>query len=184
MKREIVDRLPVETSAASDTPTGTGARLQPRNSTAASFASMKRWTQPLGIAAVALMSVLVTGCTTIGAERVAGWPQLEVFEHYVPHKEMRDRCGRYVSAGSSPEACAEFDFAAGRCDLWFSSDFPPARYVIEHERQHCLGYEHVGEHDLGNILSRYLAALPSDSPVSASQGPSLLSAKPASAAGI
>jgi hypothetical protein len=134
-------------------------------------ASMKFMAQSLGLAAMTLLSAIVCACTTIGAERVADWPQLEVREHYVPHAEMRDRCGKYVSFFMSPEACAEFDFAALRCDLWFSADFPPAAYVIEHERQHCRGYEHAGEHELRAILAQYLAALQPETG-SASQGPS------------
>ena len=119
-----------------------------------------RKTQPLSLAAVALISAMASACSTIGHERVAGWPLLETIEHYVPHSEMRNRCARYVPAGSSPEACAEFNFAAKRCDIWFSGDFPPAKYVIEHEREHCLGYEHAGEHEMRGILARYLASLP------------------------
>jgi len=91
----------------------------------------------------------------IGGERVEGWPSLQVVEHSVRHDEMRDRCSKYVGFGLSPEACAEFDFAARRCDIWYSADFPPQAFIIEHERQHCLGYEHAGEHQLRTYLREY-----------------------------
>ena len=133
---------------------------------------MKRRAQLGGPAALALMSVIAAACTVISAgDPVIGWPELQTVEHYVPHREMRERCSRYVGFGMMPEACAEFDFTALRCDLWFSADFPPNAYVIEHERQHCRGYEHAGEHELREILAQYLAALQPETG-SASQGPS------------
>ena len=125
-------------------------------------------------------SAVLGACTTIGGERVEGWPALEVVEHHVPHREMRDRCARYVGFGLEPVACAEFRFAAARCDIWYSADFPPSREIIEHERQHCLGYEHAGESGLREIFARYVAWRQAQARVSASSGPS---AGPASAAG-
>ncbi len=124
-----------------------------------------------GPAALALMGAIAAACTVITGDPVTGWPELQTVEHRVPHNEMRDRCSRYVGFGMMPEACTEFDFAAGRCDLWFSADFPPPAYVIEHERQHCRGYEHAGEHELSAILAQYLASL-SPAAGSASQGSS------------
>ena len=109
-------------------------------------------------ALIPLVVLFSTACTTIGEERVEGWPELRVVEHYVPHQVMRERCAKYVPLLMSPEACAEFDFASGRCDLWFSADFPPPRFIVEHERQHCLGYEHAGESGLREILANHLAA--------------------------
>jgi hypothetical protein len=120
---------------------------------------------------LALISAIAAACTVIAGEPVAGWPALQTVEHYVPHHEMRERCSRYVAFGMAPEACAEFDFAARRCDLWFSADFPPAPQVIGHEREHCQGYEHAGAHELRTILAKYLASLqPNEG--SASQGSS------------
>jgi hypothetical protein len=104
-----------------------------------------------------LLTFALGGCTVIGGDPVPGWPALEIIEHHVPHAEMRERCGRYVSLLMSPEACAEFDFANRSCHVWFSADFPPPRYVVQHEREHCLGYEHAGEQGMREILSSYLA---------------------------
>jgi hypothetical protein len=104
---------------------------------------------------VALFAFLsLAGCTIVGHERVPDWPQLTVREHYVAHHVMRDKCAKYVPFGMSPEACMEFDLHAGICDIWYSADFPPGRSVIEHERLHCRGYDHIG----GNVLSRAVAA--------------------------
>lgn len=107
---------------------------------------------------VLVFLALSAGCTTIGHEKVAGWPTLQIVEHRVPHHVMRDRCVQYVGFGMSPEACAEFDFDRKRCDLWFSADFPPPSYIVEHERLHCLGYEHAGEEGLKEAWDRYVAA--------------------------
>ena len=132
---------------------------------------MKRRAQLGGPAALALMGAIAAACTVIAGDPVAGWPELQRVEHSVPHHEMRERCARYVGFGMAPEACAEFNLAARRCDLWFSADFPPAPQVIEHERQHCRGYEHAGEHGLQAILAQYLASDHGDAG-SASQGSS------------
>ena len=107
-----------------------------------------------------LLAALLAGCTTIDShERVEGWPKLEIVEHYVPHAEMRDRCVKYVGFGMSPEACAEFDLVARKCHIWFSADFPPTRAIVEHERLHCRGFEHIGENAMSGFLAAWRASL-------------------------
>lgn len=103
---------------------------------------------------VVMFLLLVPGCTVFGHEKVAGWPTLEIVEHYVPHAQMRDRCAKYAPWGTVVEACAEFDLAARTCHLWFSADFPPQRFIVEHERLHCLGYDHIGSSTMRAILER------------------------------
>jgi hypothetical protein len=108
---------------------------------------------------LALALVQLAGaCSTIGHEKVQGWPPLQIVEHRVPHAEMRSRCSPYMAPGMLPEACAEFDFAAGECHTWFSADFPPPRAVVEHEKLHCLGYDHPGESTMRRLLQRHIAA--------------------------
>ena len=107
-----------------------------------------------------LLFLFLGACTTIGHEKVEGWPKLTVVEHYVPHHVMRDRCVKYAPWGMSPEACAEFNLAELRCDLWFSADFPPPQAFIEHERLHCAGYDHVGESNMRNFLANWNARQP------------------------
>ena len=130
---------------------------------------MKRKAQIGGPASLLMLCMVVTACTVIGGDRVEGWPRLQVVEHSVPNAEMRDRCVRYVGFGLSPMACAEFNFAARRCDIWYSADFPPQAFIIEHERQHCLGYEHAGEHDLRGYLKEYQDSLAKAGGASASK---------------
>lgn len=104
--------------------------------------------------------MVISACTVIGHEQVQGWPQLQVFEHHVPTAEMRERCAKYTGFGVSPEACAEFRLAENRCDIWYSADFPPTAAIIEHERLHCAGYDHVGQKHMQAILERHLRAGP------------------------
>ena len=104
------------------------------------------------------LALLACGCTTVGHEKVEGWPALQVVEHHVPHETMLRRCSKYVGFGMVPLACAEFDFAAARCHIWYSIEEPPARSIEEHERLHCEGYDHVGETKMQEYLARYRAA--------------------------
>jgi len=101
--------------------------------------------------ALVILAALLSGCSVMGHVKVDGWPKLEVVEHHVPHKDMRDRCGKYVPALVSPEACAEFNLATGTCDIWFSADFPPAQAIKDHEREHCAGCRRYGD---GEPLAR------------------------------
>jgi hypothetical protein len=107
---------------------------------------------------LAILAVVLAGCTTMDHERVEGWPELEIVEHYVPGQAMHERCRKYVTFGSLPLACAEFNLAAKRCDIWYSTDFPPTRSIIDHERLHCAGYDHVGSSGMRQLLQRYLAS--------------------------
>ena len=116
---------------------------------------IRRRAQLGGRASLVLLALVTSACTVIGHERVADWPALEIVEHYVPEAQMRERCVKYVAFGMSPQACAEFNFARNRCDLWFSADFPPTRAMVDHERLHCRGYDHVGMGTMAGILARY-----------------------------
>ena len=100
---------------------------------------------------VAVVCVLVLGgCSVVGHVKVEGWPDLKIIEHRVPTAEMRDRCVQYADALSSPMACMEFSLWRGECHIWLSADFP-SDSLLEHERLHCRGFDHVG----GNTLLRY-----------------------------
>jgi hypothetical protein len=107
---------------------------------------------------ICLFLFFLAGCTTVGHERVEGWPALEIVEHHVPHHVMRARCAPYAPAFMNVEACAQFDFAAAKCHIWFSADFPPPKAFVDHERLHCQGYDHVGERVMAQMLQRHLAA--------------------------
>lgn len=101
------------------------------------------------------LAVLTVGCTIIGhVKPPADWPKLRVIEHHVPSNVMADVCYKYVKmplwmrlAGFNIEGCALIHFDTSECHIWVSSDFPEAR-VLEHERLHCEGHDHVGSSDL------------------------------------
>jgi hypothetical protein len=106
---------------------------------------------------LAALLMLGAGCTAIGHQQVLGWPELEIIEYHVPTRDLYERCSRYMGVGMLPEACAEFDLTERRCHIWLSADFPPPRYVVEHERLHCRGYDHIGMSTMKGILERYRA---------------------------
>ncbi|MGQ0545262.1 MAG: hypothetical protein ACT4P3_08015 [Betaproteobacteria bacterium] len=118
-------------------------------------------------ALIPLALLLTSGCTTVGHERVEGWPELAIVEHRVSASQMYSRCRKYVGFGMVPMACAEFNLATRRCDVWLVDGFALPT-IVEHERLHCRGYDHVGETSMRDFLTRYQAYQAS---VGASTGP-------------
>lgn len=103
--------------------------------------------------------LLCAGCTTIGdTAPPADWPKLEVVVHRVDGIDVIAKCYKYVSLpmkllGSIPLACSEFNFAANRCDVWVEHEERGA--ILEHELEHCRGYDHAGSHDVADIWQNY-----------------------------
>ena len=106
--------------------------------------------------ALATLFLFLPACAVIDHKRIEGWPELEIVEHRVPAEEMVSRCQKYTGAASVPIACAEFNLRARRCDIWLSESFAP-RAVVEHERLHCAGYDHVGSTNMQRFLEAHLA---------------------------
>jgi hypothetical protein len=106
---------------------------------------------------IILLVAASAACSTVGHEKVEGWPDLMIVEHRVSSGEMYDRCRKYVAFGMLPMACAEFNLATRRCDIWLIEGFAP-RSIVEHERLHCQGHDHVGETAMRDFLTRYRAA--------------------------
>jgi hypothetical protein len=115
--------------------------------------------------AVLAIAFAAAGCASIGSEtsgsetsheKVAGWPVLRVYEHYVPHAVMEARCARYVARyGARALACAEFNLSEGRCDIWYSRDLGRRPDLIRHEWLHCAGYDHPGENAMAKMLAAW-----------------------------
>ena len=111
---------------------------------------MKRFWKRFWIILVAI----VAGCTMIGKPPIEGWPKLEVVWHRVPSKEMVDFCveansdNPLVYLHGSPLVmilgCAEADFGRGVCDIYVPEAEYPDRWLDEHERLHCEGWDHYG----------------------------------------
>jgi hypothetical protein len=96
----------------------------------------------------------LTGCASVMGEYTPGWPTLAIREHYVSQAELYDRCQRYVAFGHLAYACAEFSFADGICNVWYSRDFPPTQAMRKEERDHCDGREHAMDTAMAEILGR------------------------------
>jgi hypothetical protein len=106
---------------------------------------------------IAALAAASSACTSVGHEKVADWPELRIYEHRVSAGEMYERCSKYVAFGMLPMACAEFNLATKRCDIWLIEGFAP-RNIVEHERLHCQGHDHVGETAMRDFLQRYRVA--------------------------
>lgn len=104
-----------------------------------------------------LLAASLAACSTVGHEKVEGWPELMIVEHRVSAAQMYERCRKYVGFGMLPMACAEFNLATRRCDIWLVEGLAP-RSIVEHERLHCKGHDHVGETAMRDFLGRYRAA--------------------------
>lgn len=107
---------------------------------------------------IAALAAASSACTTVGHEKVEGWPELRIYEHRVSAGEMYARCSKYVAFGMLPMACAEFNLATKRCDIWLIEGFAP-RNIVEHERLHCQGHDHVGETAMRDFFMRYRASV-------------------------
>ena len=64
------------------------------------------------------------------------WPELKVVVHHI-NSAKADPCEGLLGG------CAIPNFCMRRCDIYLQFDFA---FIEEHERWHCKGYDHVGEH--------------------------------------
>jgi hypothetical protein len=101
---------------------------------------------------VAVVLMCLSGCAAVDShKRVADWPALKVVEHHVSNREMRDRCVPYAAPGVSPMGCTLFYFDQGEAHIYVSAEFP-SESVLEHERLHAAGYDHMGSDGMQAIL--------------------------------
>ena len=122
---------------------------------------MNRRQQKAGRPALSLLIVAaLAACTTIDQHKAApaDWPQLEVREHVVSTPEMIWRCYATLPLfmklmGGVPIACA-FVSESG-CDIYVTGWTP--QHVLEHEREHCAGRDHVGDSTLADWWAAYKA---------------------------
>lgn len=97
--------------------------------------------------------LLLAGCTAINVhqEPPKDWPKLEISYHKVGFWEMQRHCGT-----SGPKfllfqsfGCAWIDFDAMTCRIYYAAqDTESAALVIEHEEEHCRGFDHIGSSTL------------------------------------
>lgn len=105
-----------------------------------------------------LLLWLLGGCSVMNTHQpVPDWPELKVVEYHVPHAEMRDRCMPFVPRFSSPAGCTLFYFERQEAHIYVSKDLP-GRGVLEHERLHAAGYDHIGSKSMRRMLAAWKAA--------------------------
>ena len=102
-----------------------------------------------------LLPAALGGCAVIDQhQKVAGWPELKVIEHYVAAPEMRERCRPYAPPFSVPLGCTLFYLDQSEAHIYLSKDFP-AQWILEHERLHAAGYDHVGSTSMQQMLENW-----------------------------
>ena len=100
-----------------------------------------------------LLFLLLSGCAAISTTPPpTDWPKLATTIHAVSSKEMRDVCQPYMPFGSIAEACALWNFDAKTCDIWIDRE---TQSGLEHEKLHCLGYDHAGGTTLADAWASY-----------------------------
>src|SRR5919202_3745492 len=111
--------------------------------------------------ALALSLVILTsGCSTIDSHtRVPDWPELKVIEHHVSHREMNDRCAPYTAFLMQPLGCTLFMFDIREAHIYVSKELP-LNWVLEHERLHAAGYDHIGSSAMKRLWDGWKAKYP------------------------
>lgn len=111
------------------------------------------------ILGLVVLSAALTGCSVMmdTQNRVPGWPELKIVEHHVTADEIYERCRRFVSPYSAPEACTLFYFDRSEAHIYVSKESPNG-FILRHERLHAAGYDHVGSNHMRRALEAWRAA--------------------------
>lgn len=90
------------------------------------------------------------------------WPKLDIVIHRVSFFEVQKTCGKYMGIAAKimslglAGACAEVNFSSNKCDIWLPrGETDPS--TLEHEMDHCLGGDHIGESDLRDAWTAWKA---------------------------
>jgi hypothetical protein len=106
---------------------------------------------------LAVLGAALAGCATIDThQRVPGWPELKIVEYHVSADEVVERCQPYAPRFSVPEACTLFYLQHGEAHIYVKKDFP-LQWVLNHERLHAAGYDHVGSTAMQRMLETWKA---------------------------
>jgi hypothetical protein len=105
----------------------------------------------------ALASCLLAGCVIAPVDTERGpppdWPELQVHVS-VTDRDLASLCR--LQSGLSPLiGCAMVDFNRRSCTVYLRFESPA---VLEHERLHCLGYDHPAEATLRNAWEAFKRA--------------------------
>jgi hypothetical protein len=91
-----------------------------------------------------LVAILLCGCTTLRPLDLSitppdDWPVKDVQIQYLEPGTVPPMCAQYANHTNS---CAVVNFRTGVCYIYLTTKSPE---VLEHERGHCNGYDHVGD---------------------------------------
>src|SRR5688572_4787843 len=90
-----------------------------------------------------LIVLLLTGCALKPIEYAiappADWPMTREEIAYLEPGTVPPMCAQYANHTNS---CAVVNFRTGVCYIYLTSKDPA---LLEHERAHCRGYDHVGD---------------------------------------
>jgi len=105
-----------------------------------------------------LLALAMLACALLGACTVidkdvpppADWPALAIHVHKVKGGELIKECWPAESLfmqlnGALPSGCAWINFARNRCDVYLPSYVDHDGYALNHELEHCHGYDHYGD---------------------------------------
>lgn len=112
--------------------------------------------QPLYLA----LALTLSGCSLIDTHRAppADWPALAVTEHHVSFSAMYRACAPYAGFGALPVGCSVIFFERGTCEIFAPDlDAETLALLIEHERAHCAGHDHIGASTLAEGWQAYKA---------------------------
>ena len=107
----------------------------------------------------ALLLLLLAGCSVINySTRPEDFPGLKITVHEYPSiAEVRQACDQAAqkygqSISAFVVACSEWRFDTLSCAVHVPVDSPE---LLEHERAHCQGYDHVGESTIADAWKAY-----------------------------
>lgn len=111
---------------------------------------------------VLLGILLLQGCSTIDHRSApADWPLLEEKILYVNGATLYKYCESNLLTDFA-FACSRISFEKRVCYIILPEQTADGSqpWLLAHEREHCAGKDHVGEHDLANWWAKWKAAHP------------------------
>jgi hypothetical protein len=100
------------------------------------------------------VSISLASCTIVGHKPTPqGWPELVEQIERPGFWQAQQICGAPIPFGIAV-ACAQPDLVKGICRIILTSDDPE---VLEHEREHCRGKDHIGSTALADYYKEYAA---------------------------
>lgn len=98
-----------------------------------------------------MLIVLLAGCTTTLRHAAmdynnpppADWPKLREHIYSIQHADLARYCKTSAENAAKSVSCAVINFAVNTCSIYITEKALPDS--LQHEREHCLGYNHVGD---------------------------------------